>query len=149
MNNGTIRDVATLIARVAVGVVFVAHGWQKINEWGLDGTGAAFGQMGVPLPTVSAWFAAIVELAGGVLLIAGALVPVAGLLLALNMLGAVLLVHIGNGVFVAENGFELTAALGAAALLIAAVGAGRFSVDRLIAPRLSTSGARHAFSPAA
>ncbi|HWS31635.1 MAG TPA: DoxX family protein [Actinoplanes sp.] len=136
MSNSIPRDVALLIARVVVGIVFIAHGWQKFNEWGLDGTSAAFGQMGVPLPTVSAWFAAIVELAGGVALVAGIAVPVVSLLLIVNMLGAFLIVHMSNGIFVDNGGFELVATLGAAALIFAVLGAGRFSVDRLLAPRL-------------
>ncbi|MFD4248360.1 DoxX family protein [Amycolatopsis thermoflava] len=130
------RDLAVLVARVAVGLIFVAHGWQKFTEWGLAGTSAAFGQMGVPLPSVSAWFAALVELAGGAALVAGLAVPVAGLLLALDMVGAFVLVHAGNGVFVSGNGFELVLTLAAAALILAAVGGGRFSLDHLIAPRL-------------
>ncbi|SCF05341.1 putative oxidoreductase [Micromonospora viridifaciens] len=147
MNN--VRDLAVLVARVALGVVFIAHGWQKLTEWGLDGTAAAFDQMGVPLPTASAWFAALVELVGGAALVVGLVVPVAGLLLALDMLGAFLVVHLGNGVFVSANGFELVLALGAAALLLAAVGAGRFSLDRLIAPRLSRGAGGRAPEPAA
>ncbi|ONI83731.1 hypothetical protein ALI22I_35330 [Saccharothrix sp. ALI-22-I] len=62
-----LKDVAALIGRIGVGVVFIAHGWQKVTEWGLDGTATAFAGMGVPLPTLSAWFATIVELAGGAL----------------------------------------------------------------------------------
>ncbi|GAA2519635.1 DoxX family protein [Winogradskya humida] len=136
MNTTTLRDVVLLITRVAVGVVFVAHGWQKFTEWGLAGTGASFDQMGVPLPVASAWFAAIVELAGGIALIAGIAVPAVALLLAADMLGAFFIVHLGNGVFVSGNGYELVLTLAAAALLFAAVGAGRYSVDRLLAPRL-------------
>lgn len=132
----SVRDVVLLVTRIAVGGVFLAHGWQKLTEWGLDGTAASFDQMGVPLPTASAWFAAFVELAGGAALIAGLAVPVVGVLLALDMLGAFLLVHAGNGVFVGGNGYELVLTLGAAALLFAALGAGRFSLDRLLAPRL-------------
>ncbi|WAL68619.1 DoxX family protein [Amycolatopsis cynarae] len=136
MNKNVLRDVAVLVARVAVGLVFVAHGWQKFTEWGLPGTAAAFGQMGVPLPTASAWFAALVELVGGAALVAGLAVPVAGVLLALDMMGAFVLVHAGHGVFVSGNGFELVLTLAAAALVLAAAGGGRFGLDRLIAPRL-------------
>ena len=131
------RDIALLVARVALGVVFVAHGWQKLAEYGLAATAASFGQMGVPLPTVSAWFSAIVEVAGGAALVLGLAVPVAGVLLAVDMLGAFLMVHIGNGVFVTDNGFELVLALGAGAVVLAGLGGGRFSLDRVIAPRLA------------
>ncbi len=130
-----LQDVALLIARIALGVVFLAHGAQKFFAFGLAGTAESFAGMGVPAPQASALFAATVELLGGAALILGAGVPVAGLLLALDMLGAFVLVHAGNGVFVDSGGFELVAALGAGALVLAVTGAGRFAVDHLVAGR--------------
>jgi len=130
-----LKDFAVLAARIGLGVVFVAHGAQKLFTWGLSGTADAFAGMGVPAPQVSALFAALVELAGGAALIVGVATPIAGLLLALDMLGAFLLVHAGNGVFIDRGGFELVAALGAAALVLAATGAGRLSVDHAVAAR--------------
>ena len=124
-----VRDLALLVARVGIGVVFLAHGWQKLATNGIDGTAAFFGQAGVPLPTLSAWAAALIELVGGGALVLGLTVPVAGLLLALDMLGAYLFVHAGKGVFVTDGGFELVLALGVGSLVLAAVGAGRFSLD--------------------
>ncbi|NJC65869.1 DoxX family protein [Planosporangium flavigriseum] len=129
------RDLAILIARVGVGVVFVAHGWQKFATFGVRGTAASFDQLGVPLPTVSAWFATLVELLGGVALILGLGVPVVGLLVFVDMVGAYLLVHARHGIFVQERGGELVIALGAAVLLLAVVGAGRFSLDHLVFSR--------------
>lgn len=58
------------------------------------------------------------------------------MLLALDMLGAYLIVHLGNGMFVADGGAELVLTLGVASLLLAAIGGGRFGVDALVAPRL-------------
>ena len=130
-----VRDLAVLVARVAVGAVFFAHGWQKLATNGLDGTAAFFDQIGVPLPTASAWVATAVELLGGAALVLGLLVPVAGVLLVLDMLGAFFLVHAGSGLFVDQGGFELVLVLGAAALLFAVLGAGRFSLDHLLAGR--------------
>ncbi len=124
-----LKDVAALIGRIGVGVVFIAHGWQKVAEWGLDGTAAAFAGMGVPLPTLSAWFAAIVELAGGALLILGVAMPVAGVLLAANMLGALILVHLPNGLL-GQGGYELVLVLAVAAIAIGFNG-GSLSVARL------------------
>ncbi|MFI7649927.1 DoxX family protein [Micromonospora sp. NPDC049460] len=138
----TVRDVAMLLARIGVGIVFFAHGWQKLVTNGVDGTAAFFDQAGVPLPTLSAWFATGVELLGGAALILGAVVPIAGVLLALDMLGAFIFVHAGNGLFVDKGGYELVLALGAASLLLAAVGAGRLSVDHLL------TGRRRAAEPA-
>ncbi|TDC37190.1 DoxX family protein [Micromonospora sp. KC213] len=127
-----VRDVVILLARVGIGIVFFAHGWQKLVTNGIDGTAAFFDQAGVPLPTLSAWFAALVELIGGAALIVGAGLPVVGLLLAVTMAGAFLFVHAGKGLFIDQGGYEYVLTLGAASLLLAAVGASRFSVDHLL-----------------
>lgn len=124
-----LKDVAALIGRLGVGVVFIAHGWQKVTEWGLDGTAAAFAGMGVPLPTPSAWFAAIVELGGGALLVLGVAMPVVGVLLAVNMVGALLIVHLPNGLL-GQGGYELVLVLAVAALAIGFNG-GSLTVTRL------------------
>lgn len=126
------RDLVLLLARVGVGVVFVAHGWQKFRTNGLDATAAGFEQMGVPAPTLSAYYAAAVELVGGAALILGLLTTVAGVLLAVDMAGAFLFVHLSNGVFVTEGGWELVVVLGLASLTLAAVGAGRLSLDGFV-----------------
>lgn len=131
----TPRDLAVLVARVAVGAVFLAHGWQKLFTYTVDGTAASFEQMGVPAAGAAAWFAALVELLGGAALILGAAVPVAGALLILDMVGAYLFVHAGAGIFVDAGGYELVLTLAAGALLLVAAGAGRFSVDHLVAGR--------------
>ena len=128
-------DALKLVARVVLGVVLIAHGWQKFAQYGIGGTAGSFAKMGVPLPAVSAVFAAVVELVGGLALLAGAATVVAGALVVLDMLGAFVLVHVGNGVFVTDNGFELVAVIAAAALLLVSAGPGRFSVDHALAGR--------------
>jgi putative oxidoreductase len=89
----------------------------------------------VPLPAVSAAYAGIVELVGGALILAGAATALVGVLVALDMLGAALLVHIANGVMAGDGGWELVGVIGALALVLAAVGAGRYSVDHALAGR--------------
>ncbi|GAA1716795.1 DoxX family protein [Kribbella yunnanensis] len=126
------QDLVLLIARIGVGIVFVAHGWQKVQTNGLDATAQAFQGMGVPSPTLSAYYAAGAELIAGGALILGVLTPIAGVLLTLDMVGAFLFVHMSNGVFASDGGWELVATLGLAALTIGVVGPGRFSLDRLI-----------------
>jgi putative oxidoreductase len=126
------RDLVLLIARVGLGIVFVAHGWQKFSTNGLEATAAGFEQMGVPAPTLSAYYAAAVELVGGAALILGLLTTVAGVLLAIDMAGAFLFVHLSNGVFVTEGGWELVVVLGLMSLTLAAVGAGRLSLDGFV-----------------
>lgn len=126
------RDIITVIARIALGVIFIAHGWQKFNEWTVSGTTQSFAQMGVPLPDIAAPFATFVELIGGALLVLGALTPIVGILLAANLIGALVIVHLTPVPFVDQGGWELVAALAAGALLLAAMGPGRFSVDRFL-----------------
>jgi putative oxidoreductase len=135
----SVRDAALLVARLVLGVVLVAHGWQKVVTNGLGATGEGFAGMGVPLAPVSAAFAGLVELVGGVLLLAGAATALVGVLVVLDMLGAALLVHITNGVFASDGGWELVGVIGALALVLAAVGAGRFSVDHALASRRTTA----------
>ncbi|WP_433610822.1 DoxX family protein [Prescottella agglutinans] len=132
MNSTAFRDATLLIARVGIGVIFIAHGWQKFFDWGIDGTQAAFAGMDIPLADVSAIVAATIELVGGIALLIGLATRIAGVLLFLDMLGAFFLVHIGNGVFVGDGGYELVVALGVGSLLIAGVGAGRVSVDAFV-----------------
>lgn len=132
MNSTAFRDATLLIARVGIGVIFIAHGWQKFFDWGIDGTQAAFAGMDIPLADVSAIVAATIELVGGIALLIGLATRIAGVLLFLDMLGAFFLVHIGNGVFVGDGGYELVVALGVGSLLIAGVGAGRISVDAFV-----------------
>lgn len=125
-----VKDIAALIGRIGIGIVFVAHGWQKWTEFGLAGTTASFEKMGVPLPAVSAAFAATVELVGGLALIAGVALPIAGVLLAVTMLGALFIVHLPNGLL-GEGGAELVVALGAAALALGFNG-GAYALDRVL-----------------
>ena len=129
MNKSTLTTTALTVLRVIVGFIFAAHGWQKFNEFTIAGTQAAFTQMGVPAASAAAPLVAGLELVGGIALIAGLLTRVFGALLALNMLGALVLVHAPAGVFVANGGYELVLALGGGALAVALAGAGRLSVD--------------------
>jgi putative oxidoreductase len=141
-----LTDVALLLSRIAIGVIFFAHGWQKLNTNGLGGTQKAFEMMGVPLPAVSALYATFVELLGGAALIAGALMPLAGLLLVLDMAGAFLFVHADKGLFADKGGYELVLALGAGALALALVGGGRYGVDGVLARRAPATDAAPAES---
>lgn len=133
------RDVALLIVRIVLGVIVIAHGAQKVFSYGIGGTAASFAQMGVPLPPVSAVVTVVIELVGGVLLLVGFATAVAGLFVALEMLAAALLVHVSHGIFAADNGWELVGAIGAAALALAAVGPGRFSIDHAVGSRRPTA----------
>ena len=130
-----LTDLALLVSRVALGVILLAHGWQKLNEYTVAGTAASFAQMGVPAPTAAATFATAVELVGGAALILGLFTPLFALLNVANLIGAFALVHAGNGVFVENGGYELVLALAAGLVVIAVLGGGKLSVDGLIGRR--------------
>ncbi|GAA4051939.1 DoxX family protein [Arthrobacter methylotrophus] len=132
MNKSTLTNTALTVLRVIVGFIFAAHGWQKFNEFTITGTQAAFGKMGVPAADMVAPIVATLELVGGIALIAGVLARVFAALLALDMLGALFLVHAPAGLFADKGGYELVLALAAAAAAVALTGAGRISVDAAV-----------------
>ena len=138
MNKTSLNTTAVTILRVILGFLFAAHGWQKFNEWTIAGTQASFTKMGVPAAEIAAPAVAVLELGGGIALILGVLTRVVALLLALDMLGALFLVHASAGVFAATGGYELVLLLAAAALALALIGAGRISVDRAVFGRANS-----------
>lgn len=133
-----LADLALLVARVLLGVVLIAHGWQKFHEWTVAGTAESFAGMGVPMASAAAAVATWVELIGGAMLVVGLLTPLAALLGAAVMLGATFFVHLPNGLFVDQGGAELVLALFAGLLVLAVRGGGRFGLDAA----LSRSGVR-------
>jgi putative oxidoreductase len=142
MRNRPIYDVVALLARCGVGTVFVAHGWQKIQV-GVTATGRNLDAMGAPFPTAAAVYSTFVELLGGAALILGLALPAAGLLLFLDMAGALIFVHAKHGIFLVDNGrvhngFELVLVLGLAALVFAAGGGGRLTLDHRLFGRRET-----------
>ncbi|HSU14154.1 DoxX family protein [Longimicrobium sp.] len=130
-------DLGLLILRVVIGGIMIAHGAQKLFVYGLPGVTQGFAGMGVPLPGVTAPLVALVELLGGLALVFGLLTRLAGLGLAIDMLGAILLVHLKNGFFIAppKVGYEYALALLAASAALAFTGAGAYSLDAVIAGR--------------
>jgi putative oxidoreductase len=138
MNQPALTTSARTVLRVIAGFLFAAHGWQKFSEFTIPGTQAAFTQMGVPAAQVAAPVIATLELVGGIALILGVLTRVFAALLAVDMLGALFLVHASAGVFAATGGYELVLILAAAALAVALVGAGKVSVDKVLFGRANS-----------
>jgi putative oxidoreductase len=130
-------DVALLLLRLAVGVVYIVHGGQKLFVFGFDGVAGAMGQMGVPMPEVLGPAVALLEFFGGMALVVGLFTRLAALGLAVDALVATILVHLPNGFF-APNGVEFTMTLAAVCLALALAGAGRHSLDHAIAARRFT-----------
>ena len=133
MTNNRIQTGLTLL-RAAVGAIFIAHGAQKLFVFGLDGVAGAFGQMGVPFAEVTGPLVALLEFFGGIALVLGLLTRLAAVGLAINMVGAIVLVHAPNGFFL-PNGIEFALLLGSASLALAIMGAGELSVDAWLTHR--------------
>src|SRR5580765_3648713 len=137
----TDNDIATAIVRLVLGVIFFAHGAQKMLGWfggfGFSGTMGFFTQtMHIPAPL--AFLAIAAEFFGGLGLIVGFLTRIAAFGIAVNMAVAIAMVHRTFGLFMNWSGtqkgegfeFHLLALAIAGFLIIR--GAGAFSVDRLV-----------------
>ena len=135
----TDADWAPLALRVPAGIIFVAHGAQKLfgafGGYGLEGTGQFMASIGLTPGYLMALLAGGAEFFGGLALIAGFLVRPAAAALAFAMLVAIFGVHIDKGLFVAQNGYEFALALLAMAAALVTSGGGRVSVDRVLSLR--------------
>ena len=117
--------------RLAVAMVFINHGRQKLFVYGFSGVTGAFTQMGVPFPGVTGPFIGLLEFFGGIALLIGFLTRLVALGLVFDMLGAILLVQLKRGF----SGYELEFLLLGSSLALALAGAGRLSVDALLSGR--------------
>lgn len=130
-----LAGLAPLIARVIVGVIMAAHGFQKLSG-GPGNFGGFLGQLGVPAPTLMGYVVTFVELVGGILLILGLFSRLAALLLTINLTVAILLVKINVGLIAPADqpgvGMELDLALIAGFLVVLLAGPGRLSLDHIL-----------------
>ncbi|MBW4964915.1 DoxX family protein [Pseudoalteromonas sp. CR1] len=132
---------AALILRVPVGLILAAHGAQKLFAWfggyGLEGTGQWMASIGLEPGYWLALMAGSAEFFGGIALALGLLTRPAAVVTAFTMLIAIFSVHINNGLFMANNGYEYALTLLVATAALAIQGAGSFSVDSIIAKKLA------------
>ncbi|WP_370946749.1 DoxX family protein [Amycolatopsis sp. cg5] len=124
-----VKDVTLLLGRIGVAVVFLAHGLQKWDN-GIQGTAGFFGKMGIPLPEVAAVFAMTVEILGSIAFIVGFALPLVAIGYVVVSVGALLSVHIDNGL-TGQGGYELVFVLALAGLALGFNG-GRYSLDHLL-----------------
>lgn len=134
---------APLVVRVPLGIIFLAHGAQKLFGWfggyGLAGTAQWMDSIGLHPGTVLALLAGGAEFFGGLALLLGLLVRPASVALGFTMLVAILSVHIGKGLFLSNGGFEFGLALLASTIALFISGAGRLSLDGALARNGSTA----------
>ncbi len=139
----TTRSWAITVVRVTLGVIFFAHGSQKVLGWfggyGLKGTTDYFVSTGLPRPV--AYLVCFLEFLGGLGLFFGFLTRLAALAVTVVMVGAIATVHARNGFFLnweltpgKGHGYEANLAFLAMAVACLIAGGGALSLDRLIVP---------------
>ncbi|MDX2207178.1 MAG: DoxX family protein [Gemmatimonadales bacterium] len=127
-------NAALLLVRITTGTVFLAHGVQKLFQFGIDGVVNSFEQMGIVVPAVVGPAVSVIEFFGGLALLLGLLTRPAAFALLMVMFGAAVSVHIPNGFFL-PNGYEFVLALGGINALLVLTGGGAHSLDAMIAAR--------------
>lgn len=132
---------SALALRIPVGIIFMAHGSQKLFGWfggyGLQGTGQWMASIGLEPGVLMAFLAGCGEFFGGLFILLGLLTRPAALVLSLTMIVAIASVHIGNGLFMANNGYEFGLVLLAASASLAFSGAGKVGVDNWLNNKLA------------
>ncbi len=133
----TQNSFSPLALRVPLGIIFAAHGSQKLFGWfggyGLEGTGQWMASIGLEPGVLMAALSGSAEFFGGVFLLLGLLTRPSALVLAVTMLVAIFSVHISHGLFMSNNGYEFALALLAGVVSLLISGGGRASLDKVIA----------------
>lgn len=124
-----LANVGLLLLRLAVGGCIAAHGFQKLSD-GVSNFAAGLERNGMPAPEIMAWLSVLSEWVGGIFIAVGFLTRLAAIPLVINMAVAVLLVH--RHAYFLPAGMEYALNLGVTYLVIALLGPGKFSLDRLI-----------------
>jgi putative oxidoreductase len=137
----TLAQWGPLLLRLALGWGFIMHGWAKLSR-GPEGFAVVLHTLGVPASFLMAWLTTILELAGGLALVAGAFVPLVSVPLAVILLVALVKVHLPYGFFSVKLvevsahgtrfgtvGYEIIVMYLGGLAALALGGAGRWSVD--------------------
>lgn len=137
-------NIARLLLRLTIGILFVGHGTQKLFGWfgggGLDETGQFFEKIGMRPGRRNALAAGLAETGGGAGIALGLATPFSAATLNGTMLTAIHRVHLKNGPWVSDGGYEYNAVLIAALLLLAEQGPGGLSLDAALGTERSGTG---------
>ncbi|EKO3677428.1 DoxX family protein [Vibrio metschnikovii] len=131
---------STLALRIPIGIIFMAHGAQKLFGWfggyGLEGTGQWMASIGLGPGMLMAFLAGSGEFFGGLAILLGILTRPAAAVLSVTMLVAIFAVHFEHGLFMSNGGYEFALALLAASVSLMMSGSGKLSIDQIISQRL-------------
>ncbi len=134
-------DLGLLVLRVVIGLLFAAHGAQKVFGWwggpGLSGWRGAMEQMHFRPPTLWAGISSGTELVGGLFLALGFLLPLTTAALIAQSIVIMVVAHLARGFWNSKGGIEFSLTLAAAVTALAATGPGRFSIDAAIGATFS------------
>ncbi|TVR34381.1 MAG: DoxX family protein [Balneolaceae bacterium] len=132
MNNRDLSkysDLALLLLRIGVGLVFVVAGWGKLT--GIEGVQGFFGNLGIPMAGIMAWVVAIVEFVGGLMVLFGAYARIPNLLLAFIMVVAIFTTKM-DGFDISDAGTRVDILMLLITLSLAILGSGKYSIDSMI-----------------
>jgi putative oxidoreductase len=125
-----------LVLRVVLGGIMAAHGAQKLFGWwggpGMQGTAGMCSTLAYRSPFLMACGLAFAESGGGLALATGFLTPLGALAVTIVMLNAIYLIHWPKGFWNGNGGYEFNLLIATSAVALAAIGPGRFSIDRMI-----------------
>lgn len=125
----SVEGLGMTVLRVVVGIVFIAHGGQKLFVYHFAGVARNFAALGIPLPDVAAPIVTLLEFLGGLLLVLGLFTRWTALLLACDMAVALLAAHVKHG-FWAPYGIEYPLILLAGTVALAFNGPGPAALDQ-------------------
>ncbi|PKD44996.1 DoxX family protein [Rhodohalobacter barkolensis] len=131
MNDSTLsknHDLALLLLRIGVALVFVVAGWGKLN--GIEGVQGFFGDLGIPMAGIMAWVVALTEFVGGLMVLFGVKARIPNLLLAFIMVVAIFTTKLGD-FDISSAGVRVDLLMLITTLSLALMGSGRFSVDAM------------------
>ena len=133
-------EIARLVLRGVVGSTMIAHGVRHGRT--LDGTAGWFERIGFRQPELQARLSSVMEVGAGGAILAGAATPAAGAAVIGTMAVAARTVHLPNGFFVINEGYEHVLAVAGATAALSALGPGRYSVDNMLGLATKLSGPR-------
>ncbi len=122
------QSALVLIGRILIAVIFIVSGFGKITNIG--GTAGYFGSMGLPMPMITAWVVALLELVGGLAIVVGFQTRIAAILLALFSVASGVIAHFDFADQMQSIMFMKNLSMAGGLLVLAAFGPGALSLER-------------------